>query len=1012
MAILVVAVFGACTDVRADDFFESQVVPILQQRCLGCHNEQDRKGGFSLQTASSVFDNGHVEAGNSDASPLIDEITPVDGQANMPKDADPLSVDELAVIRKWIDDGASWSPDFMLSPPCYRQSGLVVAQSPSSVLSVPSASTSNPDGTANGRDRKSGDRQHDDNTSKRNSRKLKIRTPIDAFIQEALDAKELVASPEADRQTLIRRLYFDIIGLPPSPDAVTEFLNDDEADAYERLVDRLLASNHYGERWARHWLDVVHYADTHGYDKDKLRPNAWPYRDYVIRAFNADKPYSRFVQEQIAGDALWPNTTDGITATGFIAAGPWDFIGHAEVPETKIDGRIARNLDRDDMVTSTLNTFCSVTVQCARCHNHKFDPITQEHYYSLQAVFAAIDRADRPFDADPQTARMRSDLNQRRNQLLAEKERLDVAVQESAGDRLLTIDNSLAKLKRQKEDGPKTPEYGYHSQIAESADTTKWVQVDLGKPMAIAEIRYVGCHDDFAGIGHGFGFPVRYRIEASDDAKFKDGVQLIESHTAQDVPNPGTSLQTVLTDAKARYIRVTATKLAERSNDYIFALAELMAISKDGENVALGKQVTSHDSIEAPARWQRKNLVDGYYVGASEIPNLQYQIKALEAERHELLRDSVPKSLRLEVQLVDSKLAEANQRIDKLPQPQMVYAGTIHTGSGAFKGTGANGGKPRPIHVLHRGDILSPRTAVGPGTLPLIAGCDWKFDLPHSHRESDRRVALAKWLTRNDNPLTWRSIVNRVWHYHFGRGIVDTPNDFGRMGKLPSHPKLLNWLAMEFRDGGQRFKPLHKMIVMSSVYRQSSSHNAHNAAIDSGNEFLWRMNRRRLSAEEVRDAVLCVSGKLNRDMYGPGFQLFVLERPEHSPHYEYHKHDPDDPMSHRRSIYRFIVRSQPDPFMTTLDCADSSQSVAKRDETLTALQALSLLNNKFMVRMAEHFAARVADSDSPINEAYRLVTGHSPSPEQASLLTEYSKKHGNANLCRLLLNTSEFVFVD
>ena len=227
-----------------------------------------------------------------------------------------------------------------------------------------------------------------------------VAAPIDAFILAMLREKGLTPSLEADRRTLIRRLYFDLIGLPPSPEEMDAFVADPDPSAYAKLVEKLLESPHYGERWARHWLDVVHYGDTHGYDKDQPRPNAWPYRDYVVRAFNSDKRYSRFVEEQIAGDIFAPGTEDGLTATGFIAAGPWDLIGHAEVPESKIDGKIARNLDRDDMVTNTCNTFVSLTVQCARCHHHKFDPVMQEDYYRLQADFAALDRADRTYDID------------------------------------------------------------------------------------------------------------------------------------------------------------------------------------------------------------------------------------------------------------------------------------------------------------------------------------------------------------------------------------------------------------------------------------------------------------------------------------------------------------------------------------------------------------------------------------------------------------------------------------
>ena len=241
--------------------------------------------------------------------------------------------------------------------------------------------------------------------------------PIDGFILSKLKQQGLKMSGKADRRVLIRRLYFNLWGMPPTQDEINNFINDPNPNAYRNLVDKLLASPRYGERWARHWLDVVHYGETHGYDKDKPRPNAWPYRDYVIRAFNNDKPYHQFIKEQIAGDILWPDTSDGIVATGFIAAGPWDFIGHAEVPESKIDGKVARHLDRDDMVTTTMNTFTSLTVQCAQCHDHKRDPVTMEHYYSLQSVFSALDRADRPYDENPKTATERQELKEKKKNL-------------------------------------------------------------------------------------------------------------------------------------------------------------------------------------------------------------------------------------------------------------------------------------------------------------------------------------------------------------------------------------------------------------------------------------------------------------------------------------------------------------------------------------------------------------------------------------------------------------------
>jgi hypothetical protein len=296
--------------------------------------------------------------------------------------------------------------------------------------------------------------------------------------------------------------------------------------------------------------------------------------------------------------------------------------------------------------------------------------------------------------------------------------------------------------------------------------------------------------------------------------------------------------------------------------------------------------------------------------------------------------------------------------------------------------------------------------------LPELAG---RYKAASSGDESVRRAALAHWIVDRRNGLTWRSIVNRVWQYHFGRGIVDTPNDFGRMGSPPTHPELLDWLACEFRDGRQSLKDLHRLICTSAVYRQTSAYRAACAERDEGNQYLWRMNRRRLDAECVRDAVLAVAGKIDLSPGGPPYRAFGF-KDDHSPHYNYDEYDPDDPASHRRSVYRMIVRSVPDPFMTTLDCADSSAVVAKRNETVTPLQALALLNNAFMVRMAEHVAARVeTPGDAPrerMRSAWRLVLQREPTENELAALSEYAERHGTASACRLMLNLNEFMFVD
>jgi len=820
--LLATSLTGTGVSIAGEEFFHEQVAPILEQHCLACHNDERTEGGLSLVRAETAFAGG--ESGESivprdvEASYLIDQITVEDGKAAMPEGQPPLAEDQIATLRQWIADGADWPAGLVLEIPQWW------SLQPLQVPELPIGSDGKP--LAND---------------------PWVRNPVDAFVLAQLRNKGLQPAAAADRETLIRRLYYDLIGLPPTPQQVAEFVADSQDDAYEKLVDRLLASPRYGERWARHWLDVVHYGETHGYDKDKPRPNAWPYRDYVIRSLNEDKPYTSFVQEQVAGDVLFPGTVDGIEALGFIAAGPWDHVGHAEVPETKIDGKVARHLDRDDMVRNTMMTFMSLTVGCAQCHDHKFDPITQEDYYSLHAVFAALDRADAQYHDDPALTRQRQDLR-RRGRTLQHRE--------------YPLKKAVAELE-------KTPEKEAEKETAEK-------------------------------------------------------------------PAPGDS-------------------------------------------------ATKEPPPELSAEEQQQ----------------------LETKKKELAE-------------IGKELEGIRKELGTLPEPKIAYIGKVHYGGGTFLGTGYQEGKPRKICLLHRGSVTNPGEEMQPGTLTCIEGLTSRFELPDDAPEGERRAALARWLTDLSNPLPWRSIANRIWQFHFGRGLVETAGDFGRMGAEPTHPQLLDYLAADFRDGGQSIKDLHRKIVTSATYLQQSTATPESVAtakpVDANNRFYWRMNRRRLEAEAVRDAVLQVAGKLDLKMGGPSFQDFVIDKPEHSPHYEYHRHDPEDPKSHRRSVYRFIVRSQTQPFMTVMDCADPSMLVAKRNVTISPLQSLALLNNQLTMVMSKHFAERVDAMGSNMEEkvaaAFSLALSRPPNPEELSALTQYAQQHGLANTCRVIYNLSEFMFVD
>ncbi|HVU86644.1 MAG TPA: DUF1553 domain-containing protein, partial [Pirellulales bacterium] len=722
------------------------------------------------------------------------------------------------------------------------------------------------------------------------------------------------------------------------------------------------------------------------------------------------------------GDVLYPDDPQAKIATGFVAAGPWDFVGHMELREGTTDKEIARSNDRDDMVMTTMSTFTSMTVHCARCHDHKFDPIKQQDYYRLQAVFAGVDRADQTyFDADVKHERdeVHAEIAARdtEQKKLAEERAAVTSPELVALDaRIKAVTDELAAIPdpfAPSDQAAGSPSNGYHSEIASKADETKWVQVDLGQAVAIDLVRLIPARPTDFRDTPGFGFPARFRVAISNDPTFA-AQDVIADHSGEDFPNPGQRPFSVTPQGvTGRYLRVTAEKLWPRSNDFVFALAELQ-VESAGRNVAAGAAVTALDTIEA-GRWSTKNLVDRFD-SRHELPEvaapaaaaalvrrqtLEREQNDLRAERARVAEALVPAELKQRIGAVEQHLADLRKRLESLDKGKQVYALKSH--------------EPREIHLLRRGDVKSPAERLGPGALGCLPDMPREFLLSDPRDEGSARAALARWIVHPANVLTRRSIVNRVWQYHFGAGLVDTPNDFGRMGAQPSHPELLDWLAVELREHGESLKTLHKRIVTSSVYRQASADDAANNRLDAANRFLWRQNRRRLDAEAVRDAVLATSGKLDLTMHGPSVRQFAF-KDDHSPIYDYARFDVDDPGAYRRSVYRFIVRSVPDPLMECLDCADPSLLTPKRNTTLTALQSLAMLNNALFVRQAEHFAERLRaatnDPREQLRTAYRLALSREPRDEEARLLVDYAAQHGLANACRLIFNMNEFVFVD
>ena len=950
--------------------FNRDIRPIFQKRCAECHDAKAR-GGLRLDQPQKLLGGGDsgpvLVAGKPEKSLLLQKVTSQVPAERMPPKGDPLPPGEISLIKAWIADGAKI--------PLTETQGTEETWWAFKPLAQPRV----PPG----------------------------KQPIDHLILQRLTAKSWNFSPPAPKAALLRRVTYDITGLPPTVDEINRFLADNSPDAYDRVVDRLLASPAYGERWARLWLDLVHYADTHGYDKDKLRPNAWPYRDHLIRALNDDMPFDRFAREQIAGDILYPENPGAIEALGMLSAGPWDFIGHAEVPESKIDGKVARHLDRDDMVGTVVTTFLGLTVQCAQCHNHKFDPISQEEYYNLQAVFAAIDRADRPYFQDPAIAKKDVDLRRKIEAVQASLKAIDSRRDKVVEEEIKTARNQLQTL--QKAGRSPAPEYGWHSPVESKPGTTHWVQVDLGKPQTIASIVLEPCWDDFGNIGAGFGFPTRWKLESSDSPDFKNPRLLFEQKT--DFPNPGIMPVVQSISAQARYVRLTVTRLTARQNDFIAAVAEMRVEDAGGKNLALQKPVTASGSIEAPPRWRASNLTDGIHHAGK--PATSESLASVKARLKSLELKVLPEGDRAARQATQAQLDRLVAERSRLPKPSVVYCGTVYQGGGAFTGTG---GKPRAISVLRRGNVTQPGKPVTPGALSLLNHAPAQFQLDAQAPEGERRAALANWIAHPDNPLFWRVMANRVWRWHMGRGLVETPSDFGRQGQPCTHPELLDHLALYLRDNRGSLKALHRHILTSATYQQRSDTNPERAAVDADNSLYWRANRQKLDSEQLRDTMLLLAGKLDRTMYGPGFMDFVIEKPEHSPHYQYHLHDPEDPKSHRRTVYRFVVRSQQQPFLTCLDCADASMLVDRRNESITPQQALALLNNRFALVMAKHFGDRLAKTGTPagaiVRQSMLEALGRPATEQEVALLSDLLTREGAPALARLLFNLNEFTYLD
>jgi hypothetical protein len=707
----------------------------------------------------------------------------------------------------------------------------------------------------------------------------------------------------------------------------------------------MLASPHYGERWGRHWLDVVRFAETDGFETNVERPNAWPYRDYVIDSLNADKPFDRFVIEQLAGDTIGVDV-----GTAFLVGGPTDRVKSPDVVLT----RMQRQDDLSDIISTTGSAFLGLTVGCAKCHNHKFDPIPQSEYYAIQAVFAGVKHGDRP---------MRTPLTEPQQR---EKESL-VA-------RIADVDAELKSL------GLRVP-------------------VDARRNV-----------EEFPPVVAKF---VRFTIQGTSSGS-EPCLDELEIYTASDDEAPNVNVAIGTSGAKATASGTYSGSEFHRLshiNDGRFGNAKSWISNENSRGwVAIELPVARRISRIEWGRDRegsyRDRIPTRYVVEVAETRDA-WQTVAVSDDRLPYIKEPSAATAPLVAKSSSDnprpiRARELATELSRLKEKLRVYESGPMAYAGQFE-------QPEETHRLHRGDPMAPREAIAPGGLAVLGS----LSLPGSLPEQNRRQAFAEWVVRPENPLTARVIANRLWQHHFGRGIVDTPSDFGRNGVRPTHPELLDWLAVELIRGDWSMKHLHRVILNSETYRQSSTSNPTGIAKDADDRLLWRFPARRLEAEIVRDSILAVSGTLDERMTGPGFSTF---EPNTNYVRVYQPKAQLGPAEWRRMIYMTKIRMEQDSVFGAFDCPDAGQVSPARTRSTTAIQALNLFNSDFTADQSRQFAERIEsatrnDTARRVSLAFQFAFGREPDAVEAEGATKLIESHGTATLARAIFNSNEFLFL-
>ncbi|MFK5922725.1 MAG: PSD1 and planctomycete cytochrome C domain-containing protein [Verrucomicrobiota bacterium] len=906
--------------------FVRDVRPIFQKHCYECHGEKKQKSELRLDIKELALKGGDTHqpdiiAGKAEQSPLIHLVTSADVDERMPAEGDALSAGEIAILKAWIDQGALWPDGVDLVELEDPRDHWAFKPLPEQVL--PPVIKNQSWG--------SGD--------------------LDVFILARLMQEGLKPSAAADRRTWLRRVTFDLTGLPPTPQQMESYLNDKSTRANKAVVDRLLASPRYGERWAQHWLDVVRYADTHGFEVNTSRTNAWPYRDYVIEAFNQDTPYDQFIREQLAGDTMGKDA-----ATGFLVTAAVLLPG--QIGKDDASKRLARQDELGEIVINTGEAFLGLSIGCARCHDHKFDPISAQDYYSMQAFFAGVKYGDRAIKS-PEADAVRKEAAKLKKQATR-------------------MDLKLAAFVPIAQTGAQRPA------INPVINKDRFVPV---KTKAI-----------------------RFTIKKSNNPRKTNNVEpCIDELEVFNTAGVNVALKSAGAKSSASGSIIVANRHGlEKVNDGRYGNAHSwMSNQKDGgwvridfaaehniDRVVWGRDREGkfNDRLAIEYVIEVLGTSGQWRVVADSSDRKKYNAKIKKPTEFTLLGLS-PEETRAAKALKKEKKA-LESRIKKLNNEALVYGGIF--------------GEPEGMFLLRRGDPEQPKAEVSPSVIRFLGD----LELAKTSTDAQRRAALADWVASPGNVLTARVMVNRIWQGHFGIGLVETSNDFGRAGVKPTHPELLDWLARKFIESGWSIKAMHRMIILSSTYGQSSGIRAAAQAKDADVRLLWRFPSRRVEGESIRDTMLAVSGRLNLKMGGSGFDMFKSRGGLSGfPPVESYQDE-----GRRRMIYAHKIRMEREAVFGAFDCPDAGQTSARRRQSTTPLQALNLFNSRFTMDESAAFAKRIeaeigSDLKSQIQRIYQLAYGREANAIELEDASALVSSNGLPALCRAIYNSSEFIFI-